>query len=77
MGKFVLILTALLMTSTVYSTFAKASVDTKSMAKTILNIHQSHAPQKGSFAIVYGGQDISRGSISLMPARINQAVMLA
>jgi hypothetical protein len=37
-------------------------LDAKALAKTILNVHQFKGSEKGSFAIVYGGQDISRSN---------------
>jgi hypothetical protein len=39
-------------------------LDARSLANTILNVHKAPGSDKGSFAIVYGGQDISRGNIS-------------
>jgi hypothetical protein len=42
-------------------------LDPKALAQTIMNLHKFTGNDKGSFAIVYGGQDISRGR-SVQPA---------
>jgi hypothetical protein len=51
-------------------------IDAQSMAKTILDMHKFTGSEKGSFAIVYGGQDISRGSIGPGTTRFDEPVLV-
>jgi hypothetical protein len=50
-------------------------LDAKALAKTILNVHQFKGSEKGSFAIVYCGQDISRNTPG-QPGRFGSPVLL-
>ena len=52
-----IIASVLLMVSNVS---AGNTVDSKALVKAMDNLHQRTGVDKGSFAIVYGGQDISR-----------------
>jgi hypothetical protein len=54
---------ALLMVSNV---FAESALNVKALTKAISNTHQRTGGDKGSFVIVYGGQDISRGNARVM-----------
>jgi hypothetical protein len=64
MAKVTLIIAGfLLMASNV---FADNSVDTKALVKAMTNLHQHTGADKGSFAIVYGGEDISRGNNAII-----------
>jgi hypothetical protein len=65
-----LVLGTLLMASNVYA--GNAALDPTALANTILNMHKSSVAEKGSFAIVYGGQDISRSTNS----RIDHPVLI-
>jgi hypothetical protein len=69
-----LAVSALLIASNVTSALAQ-SLDAKALAKTILNIHKFKNPKKGSFAIVYGGQDISRPNPG-QPERFGSPVLV-
>lgn len=53
-----------------------ASIDAKSLAKTIMNMHKVSSAEKGSFAIVYGGQDISRGNSLGQRATVNEPILI-
>ncbi len=53
-----LVIGTLLIASNVFAGNA-GSLDANAIAKTILNAHKASTSEKGSFAIVYGGQDIS------------------
>jgi hypothetical protein len=61
---------SLLIASNVFAGNA-GSLDADALAKTILNMHKFSGSEKGSFAIVYGGQDISRGSNGAGNSRID------
>lgn len=53
-----LVIGTLLIASNVFAGNA-VSLDVNAIAKTILNAHNASPSEKGSFTIVYGGQDFS------------------
>jgi hypothetical protein len=58
-----LALTTLLITSHAFA----GTLNPASLAHTILNGHQYTGSNKGTFSIVYGGKDISRGNVNIKP----------
>ena len=52
-----------------------ASLDAHNLTSALATSAAS-AANKGSFAIVYGGQDISRGSINLHEAKVYQPILV-
>jgi hypothetical protein len=70
-----LVVGTLLIASNVFAGTA-GSLDADALAKTILNMHKFSGSEKGSFAIVYGGQDISRGSNGAATSRIDHSILV-
>jgi hypothetical protein len=66
---------SLLIASNVFAGNA-SSLDADALAKTILNMHKFSGSEKGSFAIVYGGQDISRGLGGAASSKIGSPVFV-
>ncbi len=66
-----LVIGTLLIASNVFAGNA-GSLDATALAKSILNVHKASTSNKGSFAIVYGGQDISR---SITTATLNPTLI--
>jgi hypothetical protein len=62
----------MLIASTVFAGTA-GSLDANALAKSIVNIHNTSS-EKGSFSIVYGGEDISR-TIRETNSHINQPIL--
>jgi hypothetical protein len=46
--------------------FAASTLNVKALTKAISNSHKRTGGDKGSFVMVYGGQDISRGNFKVM-----------
>jgi hypothetical protein len=46
--------------------FAASTINLKALDKAISHNHQRTGNDKGSFVMVYGGQDISRGNFKVM-----------
>ena len=55
---------------------AAAGLDAQSLTKALKSSHKVTGAEKGSFDIVYGGQDISRGSIGTsLPGQDTQVMV--
>jgi hypothetical protein len=70
-----IVIGTLLIASNVFAGTA-GSLDAGALAKSILNTQKFSGSEKGSFAIVYGGQDISRGGIGAVNSRIVHPVFV-
>jgi hypothetical protein len=66
------LISGLLMVSNVFA--AQAVLNAKTLSQAITNAHQRSGADKGSFVIVYGGQDISRGNAKVM-STLDQTVL--
>lgn len=64
MNKIILVLTALLMTTTLFSNFAKAAVDTKALRKSILDHANKPSNTRAHFGMIYAGQDILNNGLT-------------
>lgn len=67
-----LLLLALLLSSSAFAT----TIDGNELARDIVNSQKTTTSNNGSFAIVYGGQDISRGNVVNSQPAINIAPIL-
>ncbi|MDR3477101.1 MAG: hypothetical protein P4M14_03630 [Gammaproteobacteria bacterium] len=69
----ILVLGTLLMISNSFA--GSTGLDAQSLSKS-LNAHKVTGSEKGSFEIVYGGQDISRGSIGATLPSIDSPILV-
>ncbi|GEM_PF-6131982 len=69
-------ISSLLVTTNLFAEANKINLSMKITAKSILHNHTLVDSKKGSFAIVYGGQDISRGSIDSQAPRVDRSVLI-
>ena len=68
-----LVVSVLLISTNVLS----GTIDAEALAKSILSKPTYTGDRTGSFNIVYGGQDISRGNIDLQSGKIDEAIAIA
>ncbi len=77
MRRSTVLLCTLLISSSIFAANNRTTLNTHALANTILNAHNLSSHEKGSFAIVYGGQDISREARNSTNTRADQITMLA
>jgi hypothetical protein len=76
MKKFALLLTSALLISTSLFSEAASAIDAHALAQSILSKQKYSGAKAGSFTIVYGGQDISRGSLDLHSSSLDKTALV-